>query len=421
MKSAAEYKKDLSEFLRDKLIPFWLERSVDTQYGGYLTSFDENGELFGDLEKNIVTQSRMVWGFSHLIPFAREEDKASMKEAAAQGVRFLIERFWDPEFGGFYWLLHRDATIKDPAKLTYGQGFAIYALAEYYMMSKDRKALDYAVKGFNCLQKYAVDTFRGGYYENIERDWKLSPVGNYAGDRKSLDIHMHLLETYTILYAASKEYIHGRKLREVYDLIVRYMVNTEKGYGYNQFDFEFNKLPAINIQRTWNAERETGEKLEAPTDTTSYGHNVELSWLSDFALRTLHERTPDDDELIRKLLDHTLNHGYDNEFGGVYRDGIADKKVLIFDKEWWQNFESMTGFLNGYVLFGDEKYFRAFAETWEFIDNYFLNKKFGESRQLLSRSGVPLISNLGNSWKGIYHTGRALAECITRLDYCMQR
>ena len=79
MKSAAEYKKDLSEFLRDKLIPFWLERSVDTQYGGYLTSFDENGELFGDLEKNIVTQSRMVWGFSHLIPLAREEDKASMK------------------------------------------------------------------------------------------------------------------------------------------------------------------------------------------------------------------------------------------------------------------------------------------------------------------------------------------------------
>ena len=55
----------------------------------------------------------------------------------------------------------------------------------------------------------------------------------------------------------------------------------------------------------------------------------------------------------------------------MYRDGIADKKVLIFDKEWWQNFESMTGFLNGYVLFGDEKYFRAFAETWEFIDNYF--------------------------------------------------
>ena len=81
----------------------------------------------------------------------------------------------------------------------------------------------------------------------------------------------------------------------------------------------------------------------------------------------------------------------------------------------------MTGFLNGYVLFGDEKYFRAFAETWEFIDTYFLNKEFGESRQLLTRSGDPLISNLGNPWKGIYHTGRALAECITRLDYCMQR
>ncbi|AEE17482.1 AGE family epimerase/isomerase [Treponema brennaborense] len=418
MKNAGEYKKELSGILRDKLIPFWLERAVDSQFGGYLTSFDENGELFGELEKNIVTQSRMVWGFSNLIPFAREQDKATMKEAAAQGARFLTERFWDPEFGGFYWLLNRDASVRDPAKLTYGQSFAIYALSEYYLMSKDVKALEYACRGFDCLQKYATDTLRGGYYENIERNWKLSPAGDFAGDRKSLDIHMHLLEAYTTLYLASGESIHARKLREVYDLIVRRMVNAEKGYGYNQFDLDFNKLPAINIKRTWNAEREAGEKIDAPTDTTSYGHNTELSWLADLALTVLNERTLCDNVLLQRLLDHALTYGYDYEFGGVYRDGVADRKALVYDKEWWQNFESMTGFLNGYILFGDEKYFKAFAGTWDFIHAYFMNHKLGESRQLLSRSGVPLISNLGNPWKGMYHTGRALAECIKRLDRC---
>ena len=39
----------------------------------------------------------------------------------------------------------------------------------------------------------------------------------------------------------------------------------------------------------------------------------------------------------------------------------------------------------------------------------------GESRQLLSRDGSPIISNIGNPWKGIYHTGRALAECLRRM------
>ncbi|MGI5174341.1 AGE family epimerase/isomerase [Treponema sp. OMZ 840] len=418
MKTAAEYRDDLSNILCNKIIPFWLERAVDTTYGGYLTSFNETGELFGSLEKNIVTQSRMVWGFSNLIPFAREKDKTNMKKAASQGARFLIDCFWDTEFGGFYWLLNRDTTVKDPAKLTYGQSFAIYALSEYYLMSKDTQALEYAKKGFDCLQKYATDTLHGGYFENIERDWSLSPSGNYAGDRKSLDIHMHLLEAYTTLYAATGEHIHARKLREVYDLIIRYMVNKEKGYGYNQFDLDFNKLPAINIQRTWNAERESGEKIDNPTDTTSYGHNVELSWLADLALKTLNERSITDTDLMRKLLDHALEYGYDYEFGGVYRDGIADTKALIYDKEWWQNFEAMTGFLNGYILFGDKKYFKAFANTWEFITTYFLNHEQGESRQLLKRSGQPLISNLGNAWKGIYHTGRALAECIKRLNCC---
>jgi mannobiose 2-epimerase len=40
----------------------------------------------------------------------------------------------------------------------------------------------------------------------------------------------------------------------------------------------------------------------------------------------------------------------------------------------------------------------------------------GESRQLLSRDGRVLAGNLGNPWKGIYHTGRALSECVRRLD-----
>lgn len=416
MNRIIEIKEELEKTISEYIIPFWLERSVDEKYGGYITSFDENGKFDGDDVKNIVTQSRMVWGFSHLVPYARFCDKEKMKSAAEEGMHFLIEKFWDPEFGGFYWLLNGDGTVKDSAKLTYGEGFAIYALSEYYLAYKDPVALEYACKGFDYLQKYATDTLYGGYFENIERDWTLSPAGAFAGDRKSLDIHMHLLEAYTTLYKASGEEIHGRKLNEVYQIILHHMVNIEKGFGYNQFDFSFNKIPAINILRTWNAERESNETIKVPTDTTSYGHNVELSWLGDLALSVLGKRTKSDDILLKKLLDHALSYGYDYDNGGVYRDGVADKQALIYDKEWWQNFEAMTGFLNGYVLFGDQKYFDAFAQTWEFDRKYFMNYQVGESRQLLNKEGKAIIANMGNPWKGIYHTGRAFGECIDRLN-----
>ncbi|MBP3941697.1 MAG: AGE family epimerase/isomerase [Christensenellaceae bacterium] len=415
MSKLTAVKNEITHILSEKLIPFWLERSVDTEFGGYLTCFDEKGEFTGNDTKYLVTQSRMVWGFSNLLEFAREEDKEAMKAAAKQGARFLMEKFWDEKYGGFYWQLNRDGSIADPAKLVYGEGFAIYALSEYAHTYGDSETLAFAEKGFDLLQLYAADTLRGGYYENIDQNWEISPAGAYAGDRKSLDIHMHLVETFTTLYKATGKEIHGRKLKEVLDLVFRHMINREKGYGYNQFDLEFNQLPAINILRTWNAERETNEVVETPTDTTSYGHNVELSWLSDLAIRTLGCDRTEYEATLQKLLDHALKHGFDYENGGVYRDGVADESVLVYDKEWWQNFESMVGFLNGYCMYGEEKYLEAFLLNWDFVKKYFLIEGLGESRQLLSRDGSPIISNIGNPWKGIYHTGRALGECLRRM------
>ena len=416
MKDLKRFQNEMQDTIQNYIIPFWLDKSVDKEYGGYITSFDENGEFDGNGIKNIVTQSRMVWGFSYLKDLAREEDKARMQDAARQGAEYLMNEFWDKEYGGFYWLLNRDGSVADPAKLTYGEGFGVYALAQYYLSYGDERALEYAERAFDLLQKYVTDTYHGGYYENIERDWSISPAGPYAGDRKSLDIHMHLLEAWTTLYQASGKEIHKRKLQEVWNIIKEHMMNKEDGYGYNQFDLAFNKIPAINIMRTWNAERETNETIATPTDTTSYGHNVELSWLADLALKTIGTRTEEDSKILIRLLDHALAHGYDYEHGGVFRDGVGNGEALVTDKEWWQNFESLTGFLNGYVLTHDERYLDAYCSLWDFDKTYFMNYEVGESRQLLDKTGKPLVSNIGNPWKGIYHTGRAFAECLHRLD-----
>jgi len=46
----------------------------------------------------------------------------------------------------------------------------------------------------------------------MEPDWSISTGGFHAGDRKSLDIHMHLMECYTALARASGEAVHRRRL-----------------------------------------------------------------------------------------------------------------------------------------------------------------------------------------------------------------
>lgn len=416
-----EIREELNSLLRDSIIPFWLDRSIDSSYGGYLTSFDEDGAATADTVKNIVTQSRMVWGFSNLREFSKPEDAQRMKEAANQGVEFLLSKFWDQKHGGFYWLVDRDGTVNEPAKLTYGQSFGVYALSEHFLIFQDKRSLQHATECFNLLQIYAADTLRGGYRENLEKDWSPSLDGPWGGDRKSLDIHMHLLEAFTTLSMATGAEVHRRKLAEVWNTIVTHMVHPEHGYGYNQFDLAFIPLPAIEIKRTWNDERERSEEISAPMETTSYGHNVELSWLADLALQQLGDRSESDSYILKQLLDHALAYGFDAEYGGVYRDGVGIEKALITDKEWWQNFESMVGFINGYLLFEDERYLTAFTQTWEFIKHHFINWEVGESRQLLSRSGDVIIGDMGNRWKGIYHTGRAVAESIKRLDLLLSK
>ncbi len=411
-----ETAKEMRNVLSDKMIPFWLEKSIDKLYGGYLTCIDEHGAVSADKNKMIISQTRMLWGFSALTDFMPEKYIEQSEYAARQGYDFLIKYYWDERHGGFRWETTRKGASVDAGKLTYAQSFAIYALSEYFKRYNNRNALDYAEKTFDLLQIYAADTLNGGYFENLTEEWSIAAGGVYAGDRKSLDIHMHLMEAFTNLYQVSRKEIHRRKLLEVIEIILTHMINRESGYGLNQFNAGFGSLPAINIYRTWNADRQSNEKVGSPADTTSYGHNVELSWLLNRAFEVLGETGQESKSFIKKMLDHSLTYGYDYEFGGIYRDGIGNTPALVKDKEWWQNYESMFGYLNGYILFGDSRYLEAYYLTWEFIKKHFIIDKFGESRQLLNRDGTSIISDIGNPWKAIYHTGRALSECISIIE-----
>lgn len=398
--------------MENGIIPFWLKNGLDHQYGGYLTCFDENGTPTGDTDKYIVTQTRMIWGMSAF--YSVYPNNKALLQAAKQGVEFFIKHFWDMDYGGWFWKIKRDGTLIDDGKVVYGQSFAIYALSEYTLATGDPIGLEYAGQTFDLLQKYCADTYRGGYYENLERDWTLSEPGFAAGDRKSLDIHMHLMEAFTALAQCSCREIHKRRLAEVVDVILNRMISNESGCGLNQFDLSFNPIPAINIRRTWNAERATGETIPA-MDTTSYGHNVELSWLLNRAGEILGKPADHYNEVTRKLVDHSIKYGLDHELGGVFRDGPHEGPALVRDKEWWQNCEVLVGYLDAYEKLGDEKYADAFFKTWDFDKKYMINHEVGEWRQLLDKNGSVLVGDIGNPWKAIYHTGRSMLECCERL------
>ena len=409
---------EIRHHLTAELIPFWHARCRDLDHGGYLTNFDENGHDIETPEKYLNTQARFVWAFSRFSRLLPELN--CLAELASDGVDFLLQHFWDREHEGWFWKVNRDGSRLDDGKVVYGQSFAIYALSEHHLATGAPRALEYASRTFELLQKYCADTLRGGYFENLEPDWSVSAGGAHGGDRKGLDTHMHLMEAFTGLFAASGLEAHRRKLLEIVDLIVRRMIDPESGCGGNQFDLEFHPIPAIAIRRTWNAERE-GEAPPVPTDTTSYGHNVELAWLLRWALQTAGQDPAPCLPVIRRLLDHAIENGLDREYGGIYRDGTKAGGAVILEKEFWQHAEVLVGFLDGYELFEDPRYLDAFETVWKFVNERMVNHDVGEWRTLLDRGGSPLDARIGNPWKVCYHSGRAMVECLERLERSLRK
>ena len=204
-----KYLKEAKDHLVNELLPFWTSRMIDHKNGGYITHFDESGKDTGEDEKSLIAQSRSVYTLSsaHRAGYGSGE----LAPLARHGVDFMIHKMWDKKDGGFFWMMDRAGNVKMDQKILYGHSFAIYCLSEYTLATGDPRGREYAELTFDLVQKHCTDTFYGGYFEMFERDWTLAGPGSKGGDRKTLDVHMHLMEAYTSLYECSQKELHRRK------------------------------------------------------------------------------------------------------------------------------------------------------------------------------------------------------------------
>jgi mannobiose 2-epimerase len=328
---------------------------------------------------------------------------------------------WDEKFGGFYWMMDRKGKVKIDQKIIYGQSFAIYSLSEYTLATGDPVGIEYAGKVFDLIQKHCTDTMYGGHWEMFHRDWQLCGPGSKGGDRKTLDVHMHLMEAYTTLYECTGYGLHSRKLLEIIDLLLNRFIHPVYKTGIPQFFKDWTIAPQIKFDIIWGWDRFSGDGQKVNvTDNTCYGHNAEFAWLLLHALEILKMNQDDYRNVQRIILNHTVDNGIDNEFGGVYVEGPHSGGVYDREKEFWQQAEVLTSMLDGYLMFNDEKFWEAYKNVHRFVFDKVINKEVGEWYPLLTRRGEPVWTHMGHSWKINYHTVRAMIQSIQRLTRIME-
>jgi mannose 2-epimerase len=401
--------------LVNELLPFWIARMIDKKNGGYLTHFDKNGNDSGEDEKSLIAQARCLYSMSsaHRAGYGN----GLFAEMARHGADFLINRMWDDKYGGFYWMMERKGDVKIDQKIVYGLSFGIYSMSEYTLATGDPRGREYAEKTFDLLQKYSADTMYGGYWEMFNRDWTLKGPGSAGGDRKTLDVHMHLMEAFTSLYECTGLEVHRRKLLEDIDLLINRIIHPVYKTGIPQFYKDWTVAPQIKFDIIWGWDRFNPDGLKGnATDNTAYGHNAEFAWLLIHALKILKLDNGPFENLFRTIFEHTVNNGIDNEFGGVFVEGPHSGGVYDMEKEFWQQAEVLIGMLDAALMFGDEKYFRAYENVHRFVLDKMVNKGVGEWFPLMSREGQPIWTHMSHSWKINYHTIRGMVQSIVRLD-----
>jgi mannobiose 2-epimerase len=287
----------------------------------------------------------------------------------------------------------------DTKKKIYAQAFVLYALAEYYEATSDNSAIQKAGELFDLIEQRSRDSEFGGYFETYERDWspasdqRLSEVD--MDEKKSMNTHLHVLEAYTSLARARKDATSRIRLRELIEIFLMNILDPES--------FHF----MLFFTESWTCR----------SNRISFGHDIEGSWLLCEAADTL-----EDPPLRKRVQDTALRMARAVYSEARDRDGAllyeADPSgITDDDKHWWPQAEAVVGFLNAYELSGEDCFFHAAHECWNFIEEKLIDRVHGEWFWQVSRKGIadPSRYKVGQ-WKGPYHNSRTCLETMQRLD-----
>jgi mannobiose 2-epimerase len=391
----------LERMLLDNILKFWHPAAIDTQHGGYRLNHDERGVWKGDAPKALVTQARMVWFFARMAR-AGYGDRKQMLEAAAHGYRFLMEKMRDARHGGFYWRV--DATGARPLapkKHLYGQAFALYALSEYAMASGRKDAREAALRLFDLLEEKAHDRVHGGYREFFNEDWTLPTPEErgYMGagsDLKLMNTHLHLMEAMTSFYRATGLPLARERLVEL--ILIE---------------------GSAVVRRQWDAcsdrhRLDWTPVLEGPGGDASYGHDLENIWLLEDALRAAGLPVAPWLEFFRRNFDYSMRFGWDDQRGGFWDRGPLGQPATSRIKIWWVQAEALVSALTMHRLTGEKRYMDVFERTLRFVERHMADRERGEWWPQVDEKGAAGGGKAGE-WKGPYHNGRAMIECIAIL------
>ena len=384
-KLANRYKTELL----DSVLPFWLNKSIDKEYGGYFSCLDRDGSVY-DTDKFIWLQGREVWLFSMLCN--KLGKKQEWLDAAIQGAEFLKKYGHNGDYDFYFSLTREGKPLVEPYNI-FSNTFACMAFAQ---LAKATGSEEYA------------EISRSIFKRILER--RGNPKGKWSkavpGTRPMKDFALPMIICNMALEV--EDIINDpQQLEKTIDECLHEVLDV-----FYQPDLG---CMLENVSSLDNSRLDCFEGREI-----NPGHNLEALWfMMNLGIRR------NDKALVNKCVEISLSvieRGWDKEYGGIFyfldSKGAPQQKLEWDQKLWWVHIESAIAMIKGYQLTGNKKCLEWFEKLDEYMWSRFKDPLHPEWFGYLNRRGEMLLPLKGGKWKGCFHVPRGLFEIWQILEKC---
>ena len=378
---AQQYKSELL----DRVMPFWMEKSIDKEFGGYFTCLERDGEVF-DTDKFIWLQGREVWMLSTL--YNKVEKRQEWLDAAIQGAEFLKKYGHDGNLNWYFALDREGHPLVEPYNI-FSYTFAVIAFGQLSIATGNQEYAEIAKKTFDIVLS-KVDNPKGR--------WSKAAPGARA--LKSFALPMILcnvaLEIESLLDKDFLDKTIETCVHEVMDVFYR----PELGLIVEHLGTNNEMVDCMD-----------GRLLNP-------GHAIEAMWFIMDLGKRLGDQT-----LIEKAVKIALaevEYGWDEKYGGIFyfmdRLGRPLQQLEWDQKLWWVHIETLITMIKGYELTGSQECLAWFERIHDYVWSYFMDPEHPEWFGYLNRQGEVLLTLKGGKWKGCFHVPRGLMQVYQSLE-----
>jgi N-acylglucosamine 2-epimerase len=379
MNELAKYSGQYKAELLESVVPFWMNHSKDSEFGGYFTCLDRYGKVF-DTDKFMWLQGREVWLFSML--YNKVEKRREWLDMALHGAEFMKKHGMDAQ-GNWYFSLTREGKPLIQPYNIFSDCFAAMAFSELYKATGDESH-----------KKLALDTFSN--ILNRQHNTKGIYTKAYPGTRplKSFSLPMILCNLSLIM----EDLLGTEQVNKTIQPLIHEVMDVF--YDKNSGLILENVTPEGNFSDSFEG------RLLNP------GHSNESMWfMMDLAVRN------NDKALINKCIEillRTTEKGWDQKYGGIFYfldlKGHPVQQLEWDQKLWWVHIETLISMAKAYRLTGNEACKNWFETIHEYSWKHFKDPEYAEWFGYLNRQGEPLLELKGGKWKGCFHVPRGMYE-----------